>query len=206
METRKQRAREQFPQVLLAVLGIIQALALELLWERGVAGLPRWEAVGAPTSGLLQVLAVFLGVVVIWVIFATMVLRFRWLPRFRDLVSPFVLGALEFLLIEWMAPADLARWFALLAFIFVAAAATTFLTFHAALAEDELGGRPLRHQVASYVPSGVVIVGLLLCTAAVAWRGPASATSFVALLLANLGLATQLLVVRLYWYRDLEGD
>jgi len=70
------RVRELFPEVLLAVLGIIQALALELVWEEGVGGLDRWRAVGAGLAGVLQISAILLGVMVVWLMYATMVMRF----------------------------------------------------------------------------------------------------------------------------------
>ncbi len=200
MESRRERAREQFPQVLLAVLGIIQALALELLWERGIAGLDRWEAIGAAMAGALQALAVFLGIVLLWLLFATMILRFQWVPRFGDLLSPFVLGGLEFMLIEWMAPEHLARWFFLLAVIFVVASFTTYATFRAAMTEEESDWTHAEHLL-SYVPSVAIVVVLLGCAAAVRHSGPQAAGT-ATLLVANAGLLVQLLAVRVYWLRD----
>ena len=104
MNPHRERAREQFPSVLLGVLGIIQALALELLWGKGVGGIGRWQALDAELAGWLQVGSVFLGIVVVWVMYATLVLRHSWVPRFVDLFFPFVLGIFEFLLVEMMAP------------------------------------------------------------------------------------------------------
>ena len=77
-----ERARSQFPSVLLGVLGIIQALAMELLWEQGVGGVANWRAIDAEPSGWLQVSAIFMGIVLIWIQYAILVLRFSWVPRF----------------------------------------------------------------------------------------------------------------------------
>ncbi len=203
-QTRQKRAQEQFPQVLLGVLGIIQALALELLWERGVSGLDRWHAIDASAAGLTQVVVAFLGVVLVWVVFATMVLRFRWTPRFRDLLSPFVIGALEFLLVDSMAPELLPRWFLLMTLIFITVSAATYTTFESAIPMDEFGGLPLRDRMASFLPSIVSTFVLLLAAIAVWYRGPTSGVALASLMVAGAGLLLQLLTVRFYWYRDLE--
>ena len=206
LESRRARAREHFPQVLLAVLGILQALALELLWERGVLGLDRWREVDALAVGVAQAVAVFMGVVLIWVLFATVVLRFSWLPRYRDLVFPFVLGALQFMLVESMAPEAISRWFALLALIFAVASIGSYQTFAAAIAEDPAADAEVGVELASFVPSAVIVALLLVSGLGVSWAGPDSWTAWIALVLANAGLVAQLWVLRVYWRRDLALD
>ncbi|MEM7410004.1 MAG: hypothetical protein AAF430_07220 [Myxococcota bacterium] len=205
ISTRRDRAKQQFPQVLLAVLGILQALALELLWERGVLSLDRWREVDALAAGVLQALAVFMGVVVIWVLFATVVLRFEWLPRFRDLIFPFVLGGLQFMLIESMAPEHAGRWFLLLAVVFGVASVVSYQTFTAAIAEDPVADPEVGVEIESFVPSVVMVVALGLLAWLVSATGAASAWTLGALVLANAGLVVQLWVLRAYWHRDL-GD
>jgi hypothetical protein len=202
----QERAREQFPSVLLALLGIIQALALELLWERGIGGLERWRAIDAAASGALQVAAVFLGVIDLWLAYVTLVLRFRWLPRFRDLVLPFAFGALEFLVIALMAPDLLAWWFIGMAAIFACAGSMTFATFQVAARQGERpAGASAREQLLSFLPSAVITALFVLC-ALLAWRvGPASYAATGALGIANLGLFAQMLVLRRYWYADMAA-
>jgi hypothetical protein len=197
------RVRELFPEVLLAVLGIIQALALELVWEEGVGGLDRWRALGAGLAGSLQISAILLGVIVVWLMYATMVMRFVWTPRFRDLVMPFVFGIAEFLVIEWMAPERLAAWFLGMAAIFAFAMAMTFETFRSVIFREETEIPTMRQQASSYVPGGVALVGLLACAAVAHRFGPASPASAAALALANLGLLGQIAVFRTFWRRDL---
>jgi len=200
---RRERVLDMFPEVLLAVLGIMQALALELLWDEGVGGLGRWREAGALPAGVLQVVAMFLGVVVVWVMYASMVLRFRWMPRFRDLVVPFVLGVSEFLLVELMAPARLALWFAGMAAVFAMAMTMTFETFRSAILAHEVEGPPLREQLWSYAPGAAALVGLLACALLARRFGPDSPVSLATLALANAGLLGQLAVFRAFWQSDL---
>jgi hypothetical protein len=203
VDAKQQRAIELFPSVLLSVLGVIQALAFELLWEEGLPGLARWRAIGATATGVLQITAVFLGAIVMWALYASLVLRLRWIPAIRDLVVPFVLGALQFALVELMAPETLPWWFTVLALIFALAMATNYGAYAAAARLDPTvveAGQDLR----SYAPSLAIVAGLAACGGLVAWTGPESPVAAAALLAANAGLVLQLFVLRRYWHRDLH--
>jgi hypothetical protein len=202
----RERAREQFPSVLLGVLGIIQALALELLWQEGIAGLDRWRALEAGLAGQLQVLSVFLGVIVTWLMYATLVLRFAWVPRFADLVFPFVLGALEFLLVEWTAPERIAAFFLGLALIFGLSASMTFWTFRAMIAAGDVADRPFRVQIAGYYPAAIAVAALAVCAWWAGAAGPASRVTTACLVAANLVLLAQIAMFRHYWRMDVAPE
>jgi hypothetical protein len=204
MDEKQQRAVELFPSVLLSVLGVIQALAFELLWEEGLPGVARWRDAGATATGVLQAFAVFQGGIVMWALYASLVLRLRWLPSVRDLVVPFVLGALQFSLVELMAPEQLPWWFAVLALIFALAMATNYAAYVAAGRLDPAILRGESQVLSSYAPSLVTVVGLVACAGLVAWTGPTSPAAAAAVLAANVGLLVQLLVLRRYWNRDLH--
>ena len=204
MDEKQQRAVELFPSVLLSVLGVIQALAFELLWEEGLPGVARWRDAGATATGVLQAFAVFQGGIVMWALYASLVLRLRWLPSVRDLVVPFVLGALQFALVELMAPAQLAWWFAVLALIFALAIATNYAAYVAAGRLDPAILRGESQVLSSYAPSLVTVAGLVACAGLVAWTGPTSPAATAAVLAANAGLLVQLLVLRRFWNRDLR--
>jgi hypothetical protein len=77
VSTFRSRAKEQLPAVLLTLVSIVQALSLELLWS----AVREREALDAGDFAALvewvQVTATFLGVLVIWVIHASQVMRFR---------------------------------------------------------------------------------------------------------------------------------
>lgn len=205
MDWKQQRAVELFPSVLLSVLGVIQALAFELLWDEGLPGLARWRAAGATATGVLQAAAVFQSGIMTWVLYASLVLRLRWIPSIGDLVVPFFLGALQFALVELMAPERLAWWFAVISLAFALATATHYAAYAAAarLEPDLLRGEG-GQGLASYAPSLSISAGLAACAALVAWTGPASPVALAAVLAANAGLLAQLLVLRRYWNRDLQ--
>jgi hypothetical protein len=77
VSTFRSRAKEQLPAVLLTLVSIVQALSLELLWS----AVRERESLDAGDFAALvewvQVTATFLGVLVIWVIHASQVMRFR---------------------------------------------------------------------------------------------------------------------------------
>ena len=118
MSQLRTRAKEHFPSVLLTLLSIVQALALELLWshisEAGQLLTPGWPAVML----WLQILATFLSLVLIWVVYANNVMRFTWTPVTSDSVYPFIIGVIEFTLIESLGFGEMHYWFALTALIF----------------------------------------------------------------------------------------
>ncbi len=118
MESMRSRAKSHLPNVLLTLLSIIQALALELYWAEvqtlEVLFTTSWEAVITWT----QVTATFLGILVIWVVYATTVMRFSWVPSISDSVVPFFIGLLQFILIESLGIASAGAWFLSLAAIF----------------------------------------------------------------------------------------
>lgn len=118
METMRSRAKEHLPHVLLTLLSIIQALALELWWTH-LETADYLFAPGWPTLiWWLEVVAMFLGILVIWLVYAANVMRFRWVPSVGDSVHPFVVGLLQFLMIELLGPGGVGWWLLLLAGIF----------------------------------------------------------------------------------------
>jgi hypothetical protein len=118
----RERAIEQFPTVLITLLSIVQALALEFLWDH-IHHRPDLYAMGWPAvAGWLQIAATFNGLILIWLVYAGMVMRFRWTPTTGDSVLPFFVGLIEFLMIDLMGPENIGRWFIVLAVIFVAMA------------------------------------------------------------------------------------
>jgi hypothetical protein len=114
----RDRAKENFPTVLLTLLSIVQALALELLWSH-VHGSdylyePSWSAV----LSWIQIFATFLGLVLIWVVYASNAMRFRWVPATSDSVYPFLVGLIEFMLVETLGPDQIGLWLMCMALIF----------------------------------------------------------------------------------------
>jgi hypothetical protein len=114
----RDRVKEHFPAVLLTLLSIVQALALELLWshlrETGYLFELSWITV----ISWMQIFATFLGLVLIWVVYASNVMRFRWVPVTSDSVYPFLVGLVEFMLIETLGPDEIGLWLIFMALIF----------------------------------------------------------------------------------------
>jgi hypothetical protein len=114
----RDRAKEYFPTVLLTLLSIVQALALELLWSHLRESPDLFEPSLTAAISWLQVCATFLGLVLIWVVYANHVMRFRWVPVTSDSVYPFLIGLIEFMMIETLGPDEIGLWFLFLALIF----------------------------------------------------------------------------------------
>lgn len=118
MNAMRDRAKEQFPMVLLTLLSIVQALALELLWshvtETNYLLTFTWTAVFA----LIQVVATFMAVVLVWLVYASNMMRLRWVPVTADSVYPFIIGMFEFMLVESLDPGETGQWIVLLTIIF----------------------------------------------------------------------------------------
>ena len=111
MESMRSRAKEHLPHVLLTLLSIIQALALELFWSEVQTLEVLFSVSWLSISTWIQVSATFLGILVIWVVYATTVMRFSWVPSISDSVVPFFVGLLQFVLIESLGTAEAAAWF-----------------------------------------------------------------------------------------------
>jgi hypothetical protein len=114
----RQRTKDNLPTVLLTLLSIVQALALELLWsyirESDYLFVFSW----AILVYWLQVVVTLMGLILIWIIYASAAIRFRWVPSTSDSIYPFVIGLLQFMLIAALGPDKMGWWFILLAAVF----------------------------------------------------------------------------------------
>ena len=114
----RERAKNNFPMVLLTLLSIVQALALELLWSQIHEHPEFYEVSWVAVTGWMRVIATFVGILVIWLIYATNSMRFRWVPSTTDSIFPFLIGIIQFIMIDNLGPQDLGRWLIALAVIF----------------------------------------------------------------------------------------
>ena len=93
--------------VLLTLVSIIQALALETLWSEIAE---EGELAGGGFAGVMAALqgtVVLLSIVAVWLFFAHLVMRFAWVPGLRDTMGPFAIGLIEFVLAEFIAVGQL---------------------------------------------------------------------------------------------------
>ncbi len=118
MKVMRDRAKEHFPTVLLTLLSIVQALALELLWSHLRATDYLFEPSWISAISWMQIFATFLSLVLIWVVYANNAMLFRWVPVTSDSVYPFLIGLIEFMLIETLGPDEIGLWFMFMALIF----------------------------------------------------------------------------------------
>ena len=104
--------------VLLTLLSIVQALALEFLWDHVRHRTDLFELSAAVIPGWLQIAATLNVIIIIWLMYAGMLMRFRWTPTTMDSIFPFVIGLIQFLLIEIMGAEYFALWIIVLAITF----------------------------------------------------------------------------------------
>jgi len=110
-----QRAKQHLSTVLLTVLSIVQAIALELIWSYVLEQEGLYTASFESLLGWVQVGATLLGIVLIWLTYGGLVMRFCWVPSTADSILPFLVGLIEFGLIAMLGPDRLGEWFLVLA-------------------------------------------------------------------------------------------
>ena len=118
MDYMRNRAKDIFPMVLLTLLSIVQALALEFLWDHVRHRSDLFELSVAVLPGWLQIAATFNLIIIIWLLYAGILMRFRWTPSTMDSVIPFLVGLIQFLLIDLMGTEYFALWIIVLALTF----------------------------------------------------------------------------------------
>jgi len=127
MSVIRERAKSNFPMVLLTLLSIVQALAFELLWSAVHEHPDFYEWSWVAFNGWVRVTAMLLGIIIIWSSYATNVIRFRWAPSTSDTFFPFFIGIVQFVMIDWLGTQDTAGFFLCLAVLF---AVMNWITHH----------------------------------------------------------------------------
>ncbi len=118
MDSIRSSATDEFPMVLLTLVSIVQALALEFLWDHLRDRSDLYDYSWIALLGWLQIAASLMGIILIWLTYSGMVMRFRWAPSTADSILPFFVGLIEFLMIDMMGPDKLGRWMIVLAVVF----------------------------------------------------------------------------------------
>lgn len=212
METIRDRATEALPSVLLTLLSMIQALALELLWShiRENQALFAFDWIAA--LSWLQIVTMLLGFLQIWLFYTSLVMRFRWTPSTRDSVVPFLIGILEFSMIDLLGPERMGLWFYTLGLAFAVLVWVSHGIFRQARRDpanseffDRVGPATMRDFATSGAAVGAIVaVGtVLLITGTTGWF------AFAALGLAGGLLAREVHGMKLYWDQSVarpQGD
>jgi len=202
MNQLRKRAKKNFPSVLLTLLSIIQAVALELLWEH-LHDAPylftfSWVAIIA----WAQIAATLLGMILIWVVYAGNAMRFRWVPSTGDSVYPFFIGLTEFLLIETCDPEQVGLWLILMAVIFAAMVWVSHNTMRRARLDgsnDSYFQHSKPAELRDFVPHIVVISSILVAGLYMHFIGNVSIVAFIIVLATLLMLAWQYYLSAKFW-------
>lgn len=198
----RERAKQQMPMVLLTLLSIIQALALELIWAHiraepallvlSFAALLRW----------LQIIVTLMGIVLIWLLYSSITMRFTWTPSPGDSVIPFGIGILEFTLIASLGLDNLPVWFVLLALLFAVMPATLQSILRRARIEQENSSFFASVQPAKlrdFIPSMLVVALLAGLGIALALTGDTAFLALISLLIAGAAHAYQMHLNSVRW-------
>ncbi len=206
MKKNLERAKELVPAIILTVLSMIQALALELYWSKIEGNVHLWQGDWDATIAWLQMAVLLTGILLIWVFYVSFVLRFSWLPTLEDTLTPFLIGLLEFAMIDLMYPNPLSTWFLLLAAVYGITTATTHVSMRRARADPaneyffrNMGPSSWR----DYVGSIVSVIGLVILGGTLWVVDNQPLLSVAALLLALFTLLFQYRQARRYWMHSL---
>lgn len=209
MEQNISRARELVPSIIITVLSMIQALALELYWSRIQESDFLWSGGWPAALGWVQLAVMLLGIIQIWLMYVSLMLRFSWLPSMWDTVIPFAIGLLEFALIDLMGPERLGLWFMVLAIAFslsIGAAHTAHRQARKDSENDYFFNAVAPASWKDYAGSIGSIAVLALIGVFLQISEDRSWLAMTALLLAAGMLASQLIIARRYWMHTLVDD
>ncbi len=84
-----------------------------MLWSKSIAQIGPVELTPVFVTASLQALATLLILIMVWTSFVSLLMRFVWIPSLLDTALPFLVGILQFALIEYATPDRLGEWFIL---------------------------------------------------------------------------------------------
>ena len=159
------RAKENFPTVLLTLLSIVQAFALELMWTHVSEQTYLYSLSFVAVLSWLQIIATLLGILLIWLIYSDLVLRLSWVPTTTDSIFPFFVGLLEFTQISLLGPTTIGVWFVVLAALFAAMGWISQTTMKRAREDDsnveffhKIQPATMRDHLVTIIPSLILLV------------------------------------------------
>ena len=204
MSAMRDRAKENFPMVLLTLLSIVQALALELLWshisEADYLLTQTWTALTA----WIQIVSTFIGLILIWVVYAANTMRFRWVPVTSDSVYPFIIGIFEFMLVETLDPGESGRWLILMALIFAIMVRVSHRSMQRARMDSDNDSFFKDYDRATprdFLPQVMIVATMGLAGAYVWFSGAGGIFTLLALLATLAILIWQFYQTSVFWQR-----
>jgi hypothetical protein len=195
--------------VLLTLLSIVQALALELLWSYVRESDFLFESSWTTVNAWIQITATFLGLVLIWVLYASNAMRFRWVPVTSDSVYPFLIGVLQFMLVETLGPGQTGQWLLLLAVIYAVMVRVSHTTMQRARLDADnaaffngLGRATMR----DFYPHIVIVASMTVAGFYLTNSADSGRVETLALLAAASVLGWQFYEAARYWKLSVIGD
>ena len=143
-----------------------------------------------------------MGIIVIWVVYASTAMRFRWVPATSDSVYPFVIGLIECILIETLAPEYMGLWFICLALIFGLMTWVSHMKMRRARLDDENAKffanlKPAT--IRDFYPAFAIIFGSIVADIYLAFSGDRGVLALFAVSAAFVVLIRQLFVAARFW-------
>jgi hypothetical protein len=206
MNILRDRAKNNFPMVLLTLLSIVQALALELLWGEVHDHPEFYQLSWVAVTGWLRVITTFLGIIVIWLVYATNSMRFRWVPSTTDSIFPFVVGVVQFIMIDNLGSTDLGRWLVSLALIFGLMTWVSQLDLSRARRDEENAEYFKDIPPASkrdFMPALLTVATITICGMIVWQDGDVGWFARVAVVFAFIALVYQMYLTDMFWKRSM---
>ena len=111
------RASEHLPAVLLTLLSIVQAVALESLWSHTISHVNFGAFSPLDILSLSLAAATLAVIVLVWLSYVSLLMRFIWVPSLADTSLPIFVGVAQFALIESATLDRIGYWFLILALI-----------------------------------------------------------------------------------------
>jgi len=191
--------------MLLTLMSIIQALALEFLWDivRTAERALTWDAVLV----WVQITANMLGILQVWLFYTTVAMRFRWVPTPSDLMLPFLIGVMEFTMIDLTGSAHVPLWFWTLAAVYAVAswdAQNVMVRARSDSDNREFFERIPRARLRDLFAPFAVVTGLVAFGVAVYFTAENRWLTLAGLLFAVGTLAYQIEMGRRYWNRSMQ--
>lgn len=202
METIRNRAKDNFPMVLLTLLSIVQALALEFLWDhmRHRSELFNWSFAIIPAW--MQIIATFSIIILIWLMYSGMLMRFRWTPSIGDSIFPFVVGLIQFFMIDIMGDKYFALWALVLGITFGAMVAINHNAMKRARRDDaniEFFRRFSPATIKDFVPQIVLVSTMLFLSVSLAVTSGNTGLKIFTLALIFVVVGIEANNARRYW-------
>lgn len=199
----RERAQQQFPAVLLTLISIIQALALELMWSTIVTNefLLQFNMKSLVAWGMLSV--TLMGILLIWVLYTTLVMGFVWQPSLRDSLLPFIIGIQEFMLLSLIGPEFHSVWLYVLASLFVTVNWIVHISLRRARkhpANSQYFSKISPAKLRDFLPTFIIILIAVSLGLAVDFSGSTIWLPLLGIAYANCILISQIVITRRLWW------